>query len=122
MRASKTALGYLLCAILTALFGAVYERFSHEVYSYFMLYAFLIPLLGGALPYLASSVARVPRRATGIVRAMHHCGIATLTIGSIVRGILDIYGTTNRLINAYWIAGLLLLAGAGLLHCRRNHT
>ena len=34
-----------------ALFGAIYEIFSHEVYSYFMLYAFAIPLAMGLLPY-----------------------------------------------------------------------
>ena len=33
--------------------GAVYEHFSFGVYSYFMIYAFSIPLAGGALPFLA---------------------------------------------------------------------
>ena len=33
--------------------GAVYEHFSFGVYSYFMIYAFAIPLAGGALPFLA---------------------------------------------------------------------
>lgn len=43
---------YLLVTILCAAFGAVYELFSHGVFSYYMLYAFGVPLLGGVLPLL----------------------------------------------------------------------
>ena len=41
---------YLLAAVCCAAFGAIYECFSHGVYSYYMTYAFMIPLLAGALP------------------------------------------------------------------------
>lgn len=45
-------------------------------------------------------------------RNLYHSGIATLTVGSIVQGVLEIYGTTNALAGYYWIAGgALLLAG-----------
>ena len=47
--AIKTGLQYFTAALLCALFGAVYELFSHSVFSYYMLYAFMIPLVGGAL-------------------------------------------------------------------------
>ena len=36
---AKTGFAYLLAALFCALFGFVYERFSHEVYSGFMIYA-----------------------------------------------------------------------------------
>lgn len=39
----------------------------------------------------------------------YHSGIATLTVGSIFKGVLEIYGTTNQLIVVYWIAGFGLL-------------
>ena len=94
------------------LFGAVYELFSHGVYAYGMIYAFVFPLLLGALPLLLILYFDVP-----YPRRMHlcawHAGIATLTIGSIVSGALEIYGTTNPLIIVYWILGILLL-DAGL--------
>ena len=32
--------------------AAVYGLFGHGVYSYYMTYAFMIPLLAGALPHL----------------------------------------------------------------------
>ena len=41
---------------ILALFGAIYELFSHDVYSYYMIYAFAIPLLMGVLPYEAMLV------------------------------------------------------------------
>ena len=43
---------YLLATVLCAVFGAVYELFSHGVYAYGMLYAFAFPLVGGVLPCL----------------------------------------------------------------------
>ena len=46
------AFRYLLITILCALFGAVYEAFSHGVYAYGMLYGLAFPLLGGVLPAL----------------------------------------------------------------------
>ena len=49
----KMAFVHALAAVFLAFFGAVYETFSHEVYSYYMIYAFAIPLVLGTLPLLA---------------------------------------------------------------------
>lgn len=101
---AKTGFLYLFISIFCILFGAVYEYFSHEVYSYFMLYAFAFPLVGGALLFFAMAYYRVPtpNRASSI---LYHSGIAALTIGSLFEGVLEIYGTTNRLVSVYWILG-----------------
>lgn len=107
-KALKTAFAYLLVSLLCALFGAVYERFSHGVYSFYMIYAFAFPLAGGTLPFLAISLFR-KRYPGAVARNLYHSGIATLTVGSIVQGILDIYGTTNRLTGLYWIVGVILV-------------
>lgn len=107
-KALKTAFVYLLVSLFCALFGAVYERFSHEVYSFYMIYAFVFPLAGGTLPFLAISLFR-KRYPGAVARNLYHSGIATLTVGSIVQGILDIYGTTNRLTGLYWIVGAILV-------------
>lgn len=110
----KTGFICLLFALLTALFGGVYELFSHGVYSYYMIYAFLVPLAGGTLPYSFLSLSRrVPSPGSAAV-CLYNAGLASLTVGSLMRGILDIYGTTNRLVVIYPIAGILFLA-AGLV-------
>ncbi len=113
-RAGRTAFVYLLLACLCALFGAVYERFSHGVYSYFMLYAFAFPLAGGAVPFAALSLSRSARLPPALARNLYHAGIAALTVGSLVRGVLDIYGTTNRLCRVYGVVGVLGVA-AGIV-------
>ena len=43
---------YLGVSGFVLLFAIVYEQFSHEVISYYMIFAFLYPLLMGALVYL----------------------------------------------------------------------
>ena len=105
-RAAKTALGYLVITILCAAFGAVYELYSYEVYSFYMLYAFAVPLLGGVLPYLIRSIRgtypAIVTRMTG------HAAVATLTVGCIVAGVLEIYGTSNALVQGYWYVGISL--------------
>ena len=108
----RTARTYLLAALFCAVFGAVYEIFSHEVYSFFMIYAFMIPLVLGALPNFLMGLkgsAFVPAPAS---RKLYRAGIATLTVGSIMQGVLEIYGTTNVLTAVYWIVGGSLLVGS----------
>ena len=106
-RASKTAFVYLLVSLFCVLFGAVYERFSHEVYSYYMLYAFTFPLVGGSLVFMILSFLNLKKYPNAVSRNLYHSGIATMTVGSIVRGVLDIYGTTNVLEGYYWPVGVV---------------
>lgn len=94
----------LFAALFCVLFGAVYELFSHGVYSYGMLYAFAFPLVLGVLPLLLLTMLRAPYP-NRFARSVYHAGIATLTVGSIVSGALEIYGTTNPLTLVYWIVG-----------------
>lgn len=107
-KALKTAFIYLLVSLFCVLFGAVYELFGHEVYSYYMIYAFVFPLAGGTLPYFSIALAYTEGYPKAIFRKIYHSGIAILTVGSILRGVLEIYGTTNRLLNIYWILGIAL--------------
>lgn len=107
---------YAAAALGTALFAAVYEFFSHRVYSGFMIYAFLIPLLGGVLPCSLIIRARKERRTGVLSRCLYASSIAVLTVGSLFQGILEIYGTTSHLSKIYWIAGIGLLLSAIVLH------
>ena len=99
----------LFAALFCAVFGAVYERFSHGVYAYGMIYAFAFPLVLGVLPLLLITMLRAPYP-NRFARSVYHAGIATLTVGSLVSGALEIYGTTNPLTLVYWIAGGVLTA------------
>lgn len=109
-RAAKTAFVYLLFSLFCVLFGAAYELYSHEVYSFYMIYAFAFPLVGGTLPFYILNLVRAKKYPNAIARNLYHSGIATLTVGSIMKGVLDIYGTTNTLTGYYWLIGAVLLA------------
>ena len=100
----KSARNYLWASIFCAFFGAVYEAFSHGVYSYFMLYAFAFPLVLGTLPAVLSGL-RGRRTPSSAAAQLWGAGVATLTTGAVFRGILDIYGTSSGLTFVYWIAG-----------------
>ena len=105
---TKMAFRYLLVTILCALFGAVYEAFSHGVYAYGMLYGFAFPLLGGVLPalLLAGKEKRMPSDASLL---LWHFGISALTVGSLFSGALEIYGTSSALTPVYWLMGSVCL-------------
>ena len=108
----RRALWQLGWTVFLALFGAVYEYFGHGVYSPFMIYAFALPLTLGALPWCALSLKARRAMCPGAAR-LWDSGVLTLAVGSVFRGVLDIFGTTNRLIAVYPAAGAaLLLIGA----------
>ena len=108
----RNLLGNTAGTVFLALFGAVYELFSHEVYSYFMIYAFAVPLIFGVLPYTLLLISRkVPGRAA---LNLWNSGIAALSVGCVFHGVLEIYGTTNSFSVIYPVSGLLLLT-AGLI-------
>ena len=103
----------MMIAIAVLVFGAIYEAFSFGVYSPYMIYAFCWFLVLGVLPFL--------RMHNGFGRLVehekasfcYHFGLATVTVGSLLKGILEIYGTTNRLMGIYWVVGGVFVA-AGL--------
>ncbi|MBQ3276990.1 MAG: hypothetical protein IJH47_08075 [Oscillospiraceae bacterium] len=114
----KTRNRFFAAAAGTMIFAAIYELFSHRVYSNWMIFAFLIPLLGGAVPW--ALLSRAPRcfRPGAVSHCLYSSGLAALTAGSLFRGVLEIYGTTSRWSPVYGIAGgALALAGiAAWLH------
>ena len=106
---------YLIASMAVAAAGGVYESFSHGVRSNYMIFAFLIPLLAGAVPNLLAALAGNKKRAdrgSAAAAGLQLAGVATLTAGSLLNGALEIYGTTNRLMTAYPVMGLALLAAA----------
>lgn len=110
VQALAIARNYLFISLFVAMFGGIYEYFSFGVYSFYMIYAFAFPLVGGVLLWFMIGISRRAAVPGGFFRNLWHAGIATLTIGSIFTGILEIYGTTSPLTAVYWFAGLLLLA------------
>ena len=114
IQVSSYTKGFLLASLFFAVFGAIYEFFSHQVYSLFMICAFLIPLVLGFLPFLVLQRKGI-RTLPCHIAQIYTGGIMSFTLGSVMKGVLDIYGTTSGLIVFYPIAGTVLVLGAFLL-------
>ncbi|MBR4256266.1 MAG: hypothetical protein IKQ18_03805 [Clostridia bacterium] len=114
-RAAKTAAVYLVVALLCAIFGTVYELFSFGVFSMFMIFCFMPPLILGSLPFFAIYLfgKGMPCR---LAFNLYNSGIATITVGFIFRGVIEIYGTTNRLSHIYSLSGALFVAASLIVY------
>ena len=106
-RKKKAFFGYLIFAGGVLLFGAVYESFSFGVYSPYMMFAFLVPLIGCVGCLIARFLPQSP-----VGEALFCAAVCTATAGSIVRGVLEIYGTTNSLWTGYPVATAIFAVGA----------
>ena len=125
---SRTRNAFLGATVGVAAFAAIYELFSHQVYSHFLIFAFLIPLFGGVLPYSLLSGSQRSKKPGILAQCLYNLGLATLTAGSIFQGILEIYGTTSHLSIVYWtigfslsILGLIAYVAAANLFFKRNN-
>lgn len=109
----RIARNYLFIAVVCAVIGFVYELFSHGVWSIYMIGAFAVPLVLGTLVNLIIALFRM--KTPGMAaETLYACGIATLTLGSLLTGVLEIYGTTNTLLEYYWLVGAGF-AGLGII-------
>lgn len=98
---------YLIFTIFIMIFGYVYELFSHNVYSIYMQYAFLIPLVLGLLLFIVIYLFKKEiNRNIGIT--LYNNAVITLTVYSLLKGVLEIYGTTNILLSIFLYEAYLL--------------
>lgn len=97
---------FLIITIITLLFSIIYEYFSFGVISKYMILAPLIPLILGVLTYL---LLLKNEKVGYIESSMYSNGVYTLLIGSILQGVLEIYGTTNKLMIIYLVVGIGLI-------------
>ncbi len=92
---------WIMIAVFCAVFAFVYEMFSFGVWSIAMLCLPVCPLLLGAVPCALTGKG---------TNRIWTDGILLITAGSLVKGILDIYGTSG-----IWPS--VMMAAGGLLVC-----
>ena len=102
----------LFCLVFTL----IYEHFSHGAYSMHMRCMMLIPLVGcdflGQICYCTGLWKYVGRGCFNL----WNCGLATIMVGLLFRGIVNISGRNTTADTGYYIAGGCLL-GLALLVC-----
>lgn len=107
----RIARHYLVAFAVAAIFSVIYESCSHGVYSAFMVGLAAWPLVLGFLPAIIASRAGVMEPAP-LLRAFLASGVFTLTMGSLVTGVMEIYGSTSDLVLVYWVFGSALMLAA----------
>ena len=113
-RILKRLNAYIAITAFIAIFGFVYEQFSHNVHSFFMWFAWLWSLGFGVGAYVLLYFLPVKRVPGMITECIYNLGVALLTAGSIYKGVIDIYGTTaDVMISTYFILGASFV-GIGL--------
>jgi len=103
----KTGITYFILTVVTVIIEKIYRLFGHGITSASMTWMLLYPLAGGLLIYLVS-LAKVGSGDAERFRRFsnhYHSGIATLTIGSFLKGILEIAGTDSVNLPCFYIVG-----------------
>ena len=113
----KELILYIGITAFIALFGFVYEQFSHGVNSNYMWFAWVWVLGFGVLPYLALYLLPIKRAPGTLTECVYNLGVAVLTTRSIFLGVLQIYGKTNsKMVIVYTILAIVLLAAGVALY------
>ena len=101
-RLGKTATVYLILSIFLFIFSRVYVSLSYGEVSIFMNTLSLVPLIGGGLLvgllYLQPTLSRLSFN-------LWNSGVAVLTAGFLLRGIINLSGRSTTLDWPYWVIG-----------------
>ena len=106
-RFSRTFISYLAIAAFLFIFSRIYESLSYGEVSVFMHYMFCATLVGGIL---LLGLLQVKPNLSRITYNLWNSGIATITAGCLLRGIINLSGRSTTLDQPYWHVGAGFLA------------
>ncbi len=112
----KNRISYFILSILAVAVNYIYGFFGHGVTSNAMTWMFLYPLIGGYLVYFILGKIPFQIKSANQFRVFsnaYNAGIAALTTGSLLTGILEIAGTSSPYTIIFYVVGGILL-GIGL--------
>ncbi|WP_333674992.1 hypothetical protein [Streptococcus parasuis] len=106
-RFSRTFISYLAKAAFLFIFSRIYESLSYGEVSVFMHYMFCATLVGGIL---LLGLLQVKPNLSRMTYNLWNSGIATITAGCLLRGIINLSGRSTTLDQPYWYVGAGFLA------------
>lgn len=119
-RQVKTVFVYSAVSVFCILFAFIYEQFSYGEHSYYMRMMFCVPLIGGIVPFLAVYLFKLKYKYSRAAYNLWNSGIAALTCGCLIRGIIEISGRTTDYDMIYLILGISLLVSATAVQIMHN--
>ena len=93
---------YLIISIFFFLFSRIYVSLSYGEYSFFMNTLSLVPLIGGGL---LVGLLLVQPNLSRVSFNLWNSGVAVLTAGFLLRGIINLSGRSTTLDWPYWLIG-----------------
>ncbi len=111
-RCAKITGIYAGIAAFCVVFCLIYEQFSFGEHSDAMRRMFLVPLLGGVLPFALLAASDLLSGLSRVAFNLWNSGIAVLVSGCLITGIIEISGRVSDYSLYYWIAGGVFLAAA----------
>ena len=107
----KNKISYFFLSILAVAVNYIYGFFGHGVTSNAMTWMFLYPLIGGYLVYFILGKIPLQIKSVSHFRVFsnaYNAGIASLTTGSLLTGILEIAGTSSSYTIVFYVIGGIL--------------
>ncbi|HEL1541070.1 TPA: hypothetical protein U1312_001045 [Streptococcus suis] len=108
-RTARTFITYLATTAFLFIFSHIYESLSYGEVSVFMHYMFCVTLIGGGL---LLGLLTIKPNLSRLTFNLWNSGVATITAGFLLRGIINLSGRSTTLDQPYWFvgAGFLILA------------
>ncbi|HFI0747156.1 TPA: hypothetical protein ACGO07_001307 [Streptococcus suis] len=108
-RTIRTFITYLALTSFLFIFSRIYESLSYGETAFHMHYLFCVTLIGGSLLLGLMAIHRTLSR---LSYNLWNSGVATITAGFLLRGIINLSGRSTTLDQPYWYvgAGFLILA------------
>lgn len=110
-RFKKTAVVYTLITVFFFIFSRIYEHFSFGETSVYMHWLFGVPLIGGVVLLISQKL--IPNLSR-LSLNLWNSAVATIAVGVLFRGIVNLSGRSTTLDLPYWYVGIGL-AGLALL-------
>ena len=117
---SKILNSYLIAFAFCSVFAIVYELFAKGIISFWMLGMPLFPFVLGVIPALI--LEKTGRSFSDWALQIWNCGVITLTVGSLLNGIFDIFGTYFDMFGLFMISGSVLLVIGAAVHFYKRKT
>ncbi len=115
----KTLVTYIFLTILLYIASVIYLKLSYGVVSKYMKYLALIPLVLGVFLYFILSLFKNLKH-NRISFNLYNSGVFTLTIGSLLQGILEICGAHSFYTIWYLRIGITLILISIILFIIKN--
>ena len=107
MNKKKTFYSYFISSVILFIFQLVYHHFSHGVTSQALKWVWVIPMVGGAFLFIFKKILNTFQNRLAF--NLFNTGLTSYIVGMILKGILEIAGTSSPYIGIYPMIGMIIL-------------